>query len=228
MGEQAGADRPEARGAHARGTIRPAEDGRPSRRVRGTAASLPPMARGDEKLWRYADLARLWSLSLIGVGIALLGLAVALQAGSADGLSGTWFAAAFGVAGISTIILYPLFRVWLRKSLPSVRLVDASRATGGRRLEASPRDWRRWTLLTALVLFVGGAAMMVFLIAVLGGGGTAEGVVAGVLAAWGAATLHDVARIRRTEHDEGRRYYAACERPIGVGNHLVWMRASEG
>jgi di/tricarboxylate transporter len=187
------------------------------------------MARdGDEKLWRYADLARLWSLSLIGVAVALLGLAVALQAGSTDGLDARWFATAFGVAGITGIILYPLFRVWLRKSLPSARLPDADRAGGTRRLEATPRDWRRWSILTAVVLFVGGAAMMIFLIAVLGNGGTAEGVVAGVLAAWGAATLHDVRRIRLTEQDEGRRYYAACERPVGAGNHLVWMRAADG
>ena len=34
--------------------------------------------------------------------------------------------------------------------------------------------------------------MMVFLIGVLGRGGTAEGVVVGMLAAWGAATLVDV------------------------------------
>lgn len=187
------------------------------------------MARdGDEKLWRYADLARLWSLSLIGVAVALLGLAVALQAGSADGLDGRWFATAFGVAVITGIILYPLFRVWLRKSLPSARLPDADRAGGRRRLEATPRDWRRWSILTAVVMFVGGAAMMIFLVAVLGSGGTAEGVVAGVLAAWGAATLHDVRRIRDVEHDEGRRYYAACKRPIGAANHLVWTRAGDG
>lgn len=187
------------------------------------------MARsGDEKLWRYADLARLWSLSLIGVAVALLALAVALQAGSADGLSGRWFATAFGVAIITGIILYPLFRVWLRTSLPSARLPDADRAGGARRLEASPRDWRRWSILTAVVLFAGGTAMMIFLIAVLGSGGTAEGVVAAVLAAWGAATLHDVRHIRDTEQTEGRRYYAACERPIGAGNNLVWTRAGDG
>jgi MFS family permease len=187
------------------------------------------MARDrDEKLWRYADLARVSSLSLIGVAVALLGLAVALQAGSADGLSGGWFAAAFGVAAITGIILYPLLRVWLRKSLPSARLPDAERAGSARRLEATPRDWRRWTIMSTVIMFLGGAAMMVFLIAVLGSGGTAEGVVAGVLAAWGAVTLHDARGIRATEHTEGRRYYAACERPIGAGNHLIWTRAGDG
>jgi len=188
------------------------------------------VARDDnsEKLWRYADLARLWSWCLIGVGAVLLPLAVALQAGTEEGLDAWWFAAAFGITGITGIILYPLFRVWLRRAaLPSVRLPQAVRATGKRRLEASPRDWRRWSVITALILLAGSAAMMLFLVGVLGRGGTAEGVVVGMLAAWGAATLEDARRIRRIEASEGRRYYAACERPTGVGNHLVWVRAGE-
>ena len=45
----------------------------------------------------------------------------------------------------------------------------------------------------------------------------------GMLAAWGAATLEDVSRIRELEATEGRRYYAACRRPTGVGNQLVWL-----
>lgn len=188
------------------------------------------VARDDdsEKLWRYADLARLWSWCLIGVGAVLLPLAIALQAGTEEGLDAWWFAAAFGITGITGIILYPLFRVWLRRAaLPSVRLTQAVRATGKRRLEASPRDWRRWSVITALILLVGSAAMMLFLVGVLGRGGTAEGVVVGMLAAWGAATLEDARRIRRIEASEGRRYYAACERPTGVGNHLVWVRVGE-
>ena len=67
------------------------------------------------------------------------------------------------------------------------------------------------------MLLVGGAAMLVFLIGVLGRGGTAEGVVVGMLAAWGAATLEDARRILATEEAEGRRYFAACRRPTGVG-----------
>ena len=156
---------------------------------------------------------------------------MAIQAGSDEGLTGRWFAAAFGIAGITGVILFPFFRVWLRKAaLPSVRLPQAVRASGPRRLEASPRDWRRWALFTGVVLLVGGAAMLIFLIGVLGRGGTAEGVVVGALAAWGAATLEDARRILAIEEAEGRRYYAACRRPTGVGGKLVWIprRAAGG
>jgi len=189
------------------------------------------VAESGEKLWRYASLARLWSWCLIVVAALLLGLSVAIQAGADDGLSGRWFAAALGIAGLSGVVLFPFFRVWLRKTaLPSVRLPQAVRATGPRRLEASPRDWRRWGLFTGVVLLVGGAAMLVFLVGVLGRGGTAEGVVVGALAAWGAATLEDARRILATEEAEGRRYYAACRRPTGVGGKLVWLprRAASG
>jgi hypothetical protein len=65
--------------------------------------------------------------------------------------------------------------------------------------------------------------MLVFLVGVLGRGGTAEGVVVGMLAAWGLATLEDARRIRRTEDAEGRDYFAACRRPTGVGDRLVWL-----
>lgn len=182
------------------------------------------MPRSDgEKLWRYADLARLWAWALIGAAVALLALSVGMQAGTGDGLSLWWFAAAFGITGVTGIVLYPLFRSW-RSAMPSMRLPDAVRATGARRLEASPRDWRMWAITTGIIVFLGCAVMMVFLVAVLKPGGTVEGVVVGMMAAWGAATLDDVRRIRRAEQAEGRRYYAACRRPTGVGNHLVWTR----
>jgi multisubunit Na+/H+ antiporter MnhB subunit len=177
----------------------------------------------DDKLWRYARLARLWSWALIGTAVALLALSVALEAGR-SGLDARWFAAAFGITGVTGVLLFPLFRVWLRRTaLPSVRLAQATRATGPRRLEATPADWRRWSVVTALVLLVGGFALLVFLVGVLGPGGTAEGVVVGMIAAWGAATLEDVRRIRRAEEAEGRRYYAACRRPTSVGDRLVWV-----
>jgi hypothetical protein len=176
------------------------------------------VAPTDEKLWRYASLARLWSWSLIVVAGLLLLLSIAIQAGDDEGLGPRWFATLLGV------VLFPLFRVWLRRAaLPSVRLPQAVRATGPRRLEASPRDWRRWAAVSGAILLVGGAAMLVFLIGVLGKGGTAEGVVVGMIAAWGAATLEDVRRIRAAEAAEGRRYYAACRRPTGVGSKLVWI-----
>lgn len=187
------------------------------------------MATSDERLWGYASLARLWSWTLIGVAGVLVLFAVALEAGYGEGLTSRWFATVIGITGITGIICFPFFRVWLsRSALPSVRLHQAVRATGPRRLEATPRDWRRWGLFTVAILLVGGAAMMVFLIGVLGRGGTAEGVVIGMLAAWGAATLVDVGRIRELEAIEGRRYYAACRRPTGVGNHLVWLPARRG
>lgn len=182
------------------------------------------MAQGGEKLWAYASLARLWSWTLIVVAVLLLGLSIGLQAATEEGLDSAWWAAALGITGLTGVISYPFFRVWLRKTaLPSVRLPQAVRASGPRRLEATPRDWRRWGLFTGVVMLVGGAAMLTFLIGVLGRGGTAEGVVVGMLAAWGLATLEDARRIRSVEDAEGRRYYAACRRPTGVGNRLVWL-----
>jgi hypothetical protein len=182
------------------------------------------VAPSDERLWGYASLARLWSWTLIGVSGALLLLSIGIQAGTDQGLDLRWFSAALGITGLTGVLCYPLFRVWLRKTaLPSVRLPQAVRASGPRRREATPRDWRRWAAFSAVILLIGGAAMLVFLVGVLGRGGTAEGVVVGMLAAWGAATLEDVRRIVATERAEGRRYYAACRRPTGVGNRLVWV-----
>ena len=180
----------------------------------------------DEKLWRYASLARLWSWALVASAIALLGLAAAMEAGSPGGIDGWWVAAAFGISGVTGVILYPFFRVWLRRSaMPSLKLPQAQPASGPRRLEATPADWRRWAVIIGVVMFVGSAAVMVFLVGVLGRGGTAEGVTVGMMAAWGLATLSDVRRIRAVEAEEGRRYYAACRRPTGVGNNLVWVPA---
>jgi len=182
------------------------------------------VSQGGEKLWGYASLARLWSWTLIVVAGLLLLLSIGIQAATDEGLEARWWAAALGITGITGVLSYPFFRVWLRKSaLPSVRLPQAVRASGPRRLEATPRDWRRWALFTGVVLLVGGAAMLTFLIGVLGRGGTAEGVVVGMVAAWGLATLDDSRRIQAIEAAEGRRYYAACRRPTGVGNRLVWL-----
>lgn len=178
----------------------------------------------DRKLWRYSSLARLWSWCLIVVAVLLLPFSIALQAGSAAGLSGAYLANLLATSGLSALVLFPLFRLWLRGSaLASSRLPRAQRASGPRILPASPGDWRRWGLAIGAVLLVGGAAMLGFLVAVLGQGGIAEGVVVGMMAAWGAASLEDVRRIARAEEAEGRDYYAACRRPVAVGDELVWM-----
>jgi hypothetical protein len=57
---------------------------------------------------------------------------------------------------------------------------------------------------------------------VLGRGGTAEGVVIGVLLAWGFVTFEDGRRIQRTQAEENRMYWAAGQRPWGAGNRLVY------
>jgi hypothetical protein len=177
-----------------------------------------------DKLWRYSALARLWSWALMGASALLFGLSVLLQAGSREGLDLRWLGVAIAATGGTGALFFPLLRVWLRRSaLPSLRLPQARRASGARRLEATPADWRRWALITWALLVVGGFAMLTFLIGLLGGGGIAEGVVVGMLAAWGLATLEDARRIERAEAAEGRRYYAACRRPAAVGDRLVWF-----
>jgi len=176
------------------------------------------------KLWHYASLARLWSWSLVAGAVLLLGIGAALRATTQEGIDLRWLGVVVGVSGGTAVLAFPALRLWLRRSaLPSLRLPQAVRARGPRRLQAAPSDWRRWAVLTTMILTAGGAAMMVFLVGMLGGGGTAEGVVVGLLAAWGVATLEDARRIERTERSEGRRYYAVCRRPAAVGDRLVWI-----
>ena len=64
-----------------------------------------------------------------------------------------------------------------------------------------------------------------FLVGVLansGPEGIAEGVVVGVLVAWGLVTLEDARAIARAESSEGRTYFAVGHRPTAAGNRLVW------
>ena len=187
------------------------------------------MARGDrEKLWRYASLVRLWSWALIGVGAAMLVIGLLIQVGSESGLTAQWVGVVVAVSGLTGAVFYPLLRMWLRKTAPSGYLPKATRLGGPRRLEAAPADWRRWGATIAVVLFVGAAAMLGFLVGVLrdsGPDGIAEGVVVGVVVAWGLVTLEDARRIDRAESEQGRRYYASCERPTAAGNRLVWTPA---
>ena len=186
--------------------------------------------RGQEKLWRYTSLVRLWSWALIGVGAAMLVVGAAVQAGSEHGLSAQWVGVALGVSGITGVLFYPLLRMWLRKTAPSEYLPRAKRLGGPRRLEAGPSDWRRWGFVTTAFLFVGSAAMLAFLVGVLrdsGPDGIAEGVVVGVVGAWGVVTLGDARSIERTERREGRQYFATGNRPTAAGNRLVWVPADD-
>ena len=186
--------------------------------------------RAQEKLWRYTSLVRLWSWALIGVGAAMLAVGAAFQAGSENGLSAQWVGIALGVSGATGAVFYPLLRMWLRKTAPSEYLPRAKRLGGPRRLEAGPADWRRWGLITTTFLFVGSAAMLAFLVGVLrdsGPDGIAEGVVVGLVGAWGAVTLGDARSIERTEASEGRRYFATGHRPTAAGNRLVWIPADD-
>lgn len=186
--------------------------------------------RGQEKLWRYTSLVRLWSWALIGVGAAMLVVGAAVQAGSEHGLTAQWVGVALGVSGVTGVLFYPLLRMWLKKTAPSEYLPRAKRLGGPRRLEAGPSDWRRWGFVTTGFLFVGSAAMLAFLVGVLhdsGPDGIAEGVVVGVVGAWGMVTLGDARSIERTELREKRRYFATGNRPTAAGNRLVWVPADD-
>ena len=160
-----------------------------------------------------------------GVGGPAAGLSIAIQAATEEGLDSRWWAAALGVTGLTGVISYPFFRVWLRKTaLPSVRLPQAVRASGPRRLEASPRDWRRWALFTGLVLLVGGAAMLDVPDRRARARRHRRGRRRGDARRLGARDPRGrAAHPRRSRQAEGRRYFAACRRPTGVGNRLVWL-----
>lgn len=178
-----------------------------------------------EKLWRYGSLARLWAWALLATAALQLALAVIVEASSEEGLAGSWLGVVLGIGLATAILGYLVVRVII--AAPSSRLRHAEPNGGPRRLEAAPGDWRRWALVTVVVLFIGGSAMLIFLIGVLERGGIAEAVVFGLLTAWGLATLEDSYRIEWIEQREGRRYYALCRRPTAVGRHLVWEPAPE-
>ena len=186
---------------------------------------MPP--GGQDKLWRYAKLTRLWSWSLLGSAAGLLPLSILLQATAPEGLSARWFATLIGITGISGAIFYPLLRRWMSRSGPSMRL-DRSGTLASRVLEAGRADWRRWTVLIAAILFVGSAMMLSFLVGVLKRGGEAEGVVIGTLIAWAVVTLEDARRIDQAERAEGRTYWASVPRPVAIADRLVWTAPRAG
>lgn len=179
------------------------------------------MAR--EKLWRYSGVTRMWGWGLLVAAVLLALAATGLEASAPGGLGTSWLVVAGAVTAVTGVIMYPLSRVWLM--LPSSRLHLAAPTAGPRRLEAGPGDWRRWQAITVVILVVGGLALIVFLVAILGRGGTAEGVVVGICAAWGATTLRDARRIEDLQEREGRQYYASGPRPTGVAHNLVWIPA---
>ncbi|MBL6633534.1 MAG: hypothetical protein ISP32_03960 [Thermoleophilia bacterium] len=174
-------------------------------------------------LWNYAQLARMYAIELLVVSLLLAIVSIVLEATSEDGWSWTWLGTLVGITGITGLVFFPLLRSWLRRGgLPSISLPDAQPAGGSRMLAAAPSDWTRFAALTGVLLFVSAFATLLFLVAVLGRGGTAEGVVIGVILAWGFVTLEDGRRITRTEADEKRVYWAAARRPWGAGNRLVY------
>ena len=179
---------------------------------------------GDrDLLWDYARLARMYGIQLLGVSAALVAVSIILEATSEDGWSWWWLGTLTAMTGITGLVFFPILRVWLRKGgLPSIRLPDAQPAEGRRMLAAAPGDWRSFAAIVAVLLFISAGATLLFLVAVLGRGGTAEGVVIGVLLAWGFVTLEDARRIARTQLDEKRMYWAAARRPWGAGNRLVF------
>ncbi|MGA0068063.1 MAG: hypothetical protein ACO3PB_01195 [Miltoncostaeaceae bacterium] len=179
---------------------------------------------GDrDLLWDYARLARMYGIQLLGVSLALVAVSIILEATSEDGWSWWWLGTLIAMTGITGLVFFPILRVWLRKGgLPSIRLPDAQPAEGRRMLAAAPGDWRSFAAIVAILLFVSAGATLLFLVAVLGRGGTAEGVVIGVLLAWGFVTLEDARRIARTQLEQKRMYWAAARRPWGAGNRLVF------
>jgi hypothetical protein len=184
----------------------------------------------DEKLWRYARLSRIWARTLVVVGVMVFAVGLSLQIGRSASSTLNGIAFAFGTLIVSVPVFFFLLRGWMGNGgLPSSRLADASAEPASpRRLEASNRNWRTWTLGLAAALFISSVLILGFLVGTLGGGGIAEGVVAGVLVAWGLVTANDVRRLERIEVEQSRTYFAACKRPVSVGSVLVYRTTPAG
>ncbi len=178
----------------------------------------------NEKLWRYARLSRIWARTLVVVGVLVFAVGLSLQVGRSAASTWSGVATAFASLIVSVPVFFFLLRGWMGNGgLPSSRLGDASAEPASpRRLEASTRNWRAWTLGLGSALFVSSVLILGFLVGTLGGGGIAEGVVAGVLVAWGVVTANDVRRLERIEIEQSRTYFAACKRPVSVGSVLVY------
>lgn len=185
----------------------------------------------DEKLWGYARLSRIWARTLIVVGVLTFLVGSTFMIGTSASAAASWFIEASVTLVASVALFFFLLRGWMQNGgLPSARLADASsEPKTPRRMEATSRNWQVWTLSLGAALFASSVLIMGFLVGILGGGGVAEGVVAGVLIAWGLVTLHDVKRLERIEVEQSRTYFAACRRPVSVGSVLIYRtRPSSG
>ena len=178
----------------------------------------------DEKLWRYSRLSRIWARTLVVVGVLVFAVGLAMQIGESGNAFISWVITAVSTLVASTLVFFFLLRGWMGNGgLPSARLHDATpEPKRPRRMEATSRNWSTWTWMLGAGLFLSSVLIMGFLIGVLGGGGVAEGVVAGVLIAWGLVTANDVIRLERIETEQKRIYFAACKRPVSVGSVLIW------
>jgi NhaP-type Na+/H+ or K+/H+ antiporter len=201
----------------------------PGELVLGAVDAVPSRAVTDEKLWRYSRLSRIWSRTLVVVGVLVFAVGLAMQIGESGHAFVSWLVTAVATLIASTLVFFFLLRGWMSNGgLPSARLADATpEPRRPRRMEATSRNWSSWTWMLGGALFLSSVLIMGFLIGVLGGGGVAEGVVAGVLIAWGVVTASDVIRLERIEAEQRRIYFAACKRPVSVGSVLIW-RTDDG
>ena len=206
--------------------------GRPSRphdAVASYAFSHMAPAPALEKLWRYTSLVKAIAWALICVSMLMLPMSLLAQLG--DGLTVKYAGTLLGISGITGVLFYPLMHMWFRKSRPSAYLERATKLSGPRRMPAAQRDIVRWGVTVGVFLFIATVFMVGFLVPVLkdsGPSGIAEGVVVGVMAAWGVFNLDDVRKIQLAEREQGRTYFTVGHRPTAAGNRLFWTGAEPG
>lgn len=185
-------------------------------------------AHAPEKLWRYTSLVKAIAWALIVVGVVMLPLSLLAQLG--DGLTVKYTGTLLGISGITGVLFYPLLHMWFKKSRPSAYLERAKKLSGPRRMPAAHRDVVKWGVTVGVFLFIGTVFMVGFLVPVLkdsGPSGIAEGVVVGLMGAWGVFNLDDVRKIEEAERTQGRTYFAVGHRPTGAGNHLFWTPTND-
>lgn len=184
----------------------------------------------DEKLWGYARLSRIWARTLIVVGVMTFLVGSTFMIGTSASAAASWVIEASATLIASIAVFFFLLRGWMQNGgLPSARLGDASaEPKTPRRMEATDRNWQVWTLSLGAALLLSSVLIMGFLVGILGGGGVAEGVVAGVLIAWGLVTMRDVKRLERIQDEQSRTYFAACRRPVSVGSVLIYRGRPTG